>query len=94
MQTYKNLFPDTTSASIPAVTTLRSSLIMYVLFVYNTFFPLNACFVNSSLELLSEEPSYKSETWTLTKRKDNYYGYEIFREQTGNQNLFRESENK
>jgi hypothetical protein len=33
---YKNLFPDTASASIPAVTMLRSSLStsMYVLFVH------------------------------------------------------------
>jgi hypothetical protein len=36
-QAYKNLFPDT-SASIPAVTTLRSKLSSYVFFVYNTFF--------------------------------------------------------
>jgi hypothetical protein len=42
-QAYKNLFPDT-SASIPAVTTLRSSLSMYVFFVYNNFFSLVACF--------------------------------------------------
>jgi hypothetical protein len=45
-QMYKNLFPDMISASIPAVTMLRSRLSMYVYFVYNYFFP--ACFVNSS----------------------------------------------
>jgi transposase len=31
---YKNLLPDTTSASTPTMTTLRSSLSMYVFFVY------------------------------------------------------------
>jgi hypothetical protein len=46
---YINTFPDT-SASIPAVTTLRSSLNMYVFFVYSTFF-LTACFVNGSPEV-------------------------------------------
>jgi hypothetical protein len=44
-QTYKNSFSNT-SASIPAVTTLWSSLSMYVFFVYNNFFVI-ACFVNS-----------------------------------------------
>jgi hypothetical protein len=34
-QAYKNLFPDTTNASIPVVTMLISSLCMYVFFVYN-----------------------------------------------------------
>jgi hypothetical protein len=34
-EAYKNLFRDTPSASIPAVTELRSSLDVYVLFVYN-----------------------------------------------------------
>jgi hypothetical protein len=33
----KNLFPVTTSAWIPAMITLRSSLSMYVFFVYNIF---------------------------------------------------------
>jgi hypothetical protein len=46
----QNLFPDMTGASIPMVTMLRSSLRMYVFFVYNFFF-LIACFVNSSLEV-------------------------------------------
>jgi hypothetical protein len=32
---YKNLFPDTTSASIQAVTTLRSRLSIYLFFVHN-----------------------------------------------------------
>jgi hypothetical protein len=34
----QNLFPDTTNASIQAVTTLRSSLNMYLFSVYNHFF--------------------------------------------------------
>jgi hypothetical protein len=34
----QSLFPDMISASITAVTTLRSSLSMYVCFVYNDFF--------------------------------------------------------
>jgi hypothetical protein len=42
-QTYKNLCLDMTGASIPAVTTVRSSLSMYIFFVYNTFFFLIAC---------------------------------------------------
>jgi hypothetical protein len=46
---YNNLFPDTT-VSIPAATTMRSSLSMYVFFVNNIFF-LTACFVNSSPEV-------------------------------------------
>jgi hypothetical protein len=37
-QAYKNLFPNTTSAWVPAVTMLRSSLSMYVFFVYTFFF--------------------------------------------------------
>jgi hypothetical protein len=36
-QAYKNLFPDMISASIPVETTLRSSLSMYIFFVYNNF---------------------------------------------------------
>jgi hypothetical protein len=47
-QAHKNLFPDMTSTSILAVTTLRSSLSMYV-FLY-TFF-LIACSANSSPEI-------------------------------------------
>jgi peptidoglycan/xylan/chitin deacetylase (PgdA/CDA1 family) len=34
-QAHKNSFRDTTDASIPAVTALRSSLSVYVFFVYN-----------------------------------------------------------
>jgi hypothetical protein len=34
-QAYKNFFPNTTSISIPAMTTLRGSLSMCVFFVYN-----------------------------------------------------------
>jgi membrane-bound acyltransferase YfiQ involved in biofilm formation len=52
-QAYKNLFPDTTSASVPAVTRFISSLSMYVFFVYNTFF-LTACCVKAYRRLLSE----------------------------------------
>jgi hypothetical protein len=48
-QAYKNLFPDMTSASIPAVTVLRSSLCMYVFFVYK-FFQIDG-FVTSSWEV-------------------------------------------
>jgi hypothetical protein len=43
-------YPFMTSASVPAVTTLRSSLSVNVFFVYNNFF-LIACFVNSTLEV-------------------------------------------
>jgi hypothetical protein len=50
-QACKNLFQYTTSASIPVVTVLRSSLSMYVFFVYNKFSFFVACFVNSSLEV-------------------------------------------
>jgi hypothetical protein len=50
-QAYKNLFLNTTSTSIPAVTTLRSSLSMYVC---SKIFFIIACFVNSSPEVASE----------------------------------------
>jgi hypothetical protein len=46
-QAYKILFPDMTSALIPAATTLGSSLSMYLFFVYNIFF-FSASFINSS----------------------------------------------
>jgi hypothetical protein len=47
----QKLIPWYESASIPVVTTLRSSLSMYVcLYTYNNCF-LVACFVNSSLEV-------------------------------------------
>jgi hypothetical protein len=39
-----------TSSSIPTVTTSRSSLSMYVFFVYKNFF-LIACFINSTPEV-------------------------------------------
>jgi hypothetical protein len=48
--THRNLFPDTT-ASVPAVTTLRSNLSIYVFSVYNKNI-LIACFVNSSPEVI------------------------------------------
>jgi transposase len=47
-QAHKNFIPDT-SASVPSVIMLRSSLNNYVFYVWNTFF-LVACFVNSSQE--------------------------------------------
>jgi hypothetical protein len=46
-QVYNNLLSDT-SALIPTVTTLRSSLSMYVFFVYNSFSFLVDCLVNNS----------------------------------------------
>jgi hypothetical protein len=49
-QVYKNVFLDTKSASVPAVTALRSSLSMYVVF-YVTLFFLIAYYVNSSREV-------------------------------------------
>jgi hypothetical protein len=52
----QNLLPDKTSASIPAVTTLRSSVSMYLFFVYNTFFSL-LVFLTAHRKLLSENPS-------------------------------------
>jgi hypothetical protein len=36
---HKNLFSNITSDLLPAVTTFRSSLIVYIYFVYNIFFP-------------------------------------------------------
>jgi hypothetical protein len=53
-QAYINLFPDTASASIPVVTTLRSSLSMYVFFVYNKTVLSHCLFFISSLWLLSK----------------------------------------
>jgi hypothetical protein len=47
----QNLFPDTTSASIPEVTMLRSSLGAYTFFICNKIVFLIACFVNSSPEV-------------------------------------------
>jgi hypothetical protein len=51
-QIYRNLFPDT-SASIPAVTMLRSSLITYVFFVYNKLF-FSQCLLTTCRRLLFE----------------------------------------
>jgi hypothetical protein len=50
-QAYKILFFYTTSVSVLVVTALRSSLSMYIFFVYNNIFLLIACFVNSSLDI-------------------------------------------
>jgi hypothetical protein len=50
----RSLFPDTTSASIPAVIALRSSLSMYVFFVYNNFFFLLLALLTAHWRLLSE----------------------------------------
>jgi hypothetical protein len=52
-QACKNLFPDT-SVSIPAVTTLRSSLSMYVSFVYHTIFSPLLVLLAAHRRLLSE----------------------------------------
>jgi hypothetical protein len=49
-QAYKNLIPDMTSALILPMIMLKSSLSMYVFFVYKHFF-LISCFVNSLLEV-------------------------------------------
>jgi hypothetical protein len=58
-QVYRNLYLNMTSVSIPAVTTLRSSLSMYVFFAYNNFFSL-LVLVTAHQRLLSEQPSYNS----------------------------------
>jgi hypothetical protein len=52
------LIPDMTSGSITVVTMLRSSLSVYIFFVYNELF-LTACFVNRLLKSISKQPSYK-----------------------------------
>jgi histone-lysine N-methyltransferase SETMAR len=54
---HKNLFPDTSSASIPAVTTLRSSLHMYIFLYIIIFFSL-LVLLTAHWRLLSEQPSY------------------------------------
>jgi hypothetical protein len=56
-QAYKNVFPGTTGASIVVVTTLRSGLSMYVIFVYNKFFLSLLVLLTAHWELLSEQPS-------------------------------------
>jgi hypothetical protein len=50
-QAYRNLLPDTKSASVPAVTTLRSTLSMYIILYIITFF-LISCLFNSSPEVI------------------------------------------
>jgi hypothetical protein len=50
-QAYNNFFPDKTSVSIPAVTTLRSSCSIYVFSVIIKLLFLIACFDNSSPEI-------------------------------------------
>jgi hypothetical protein len=46
----QKLVLDITSATVPSVTSLRSSLSMYIFFVYNKF-SCSHCFVNSSAEV-------------------------------------------
>jgi hypothetical protein len=56
-QTYKSVFPNTIVTSIRAVTTMRSSLSMYVriFYIYNKFFFFISCFDNTAhWKLLSE----------------------------------------
>jgi hypothetical protein len=56
-QAYKNVFLNMTSAAIPAVTTLRSSLSMYVfLYIIKFSFSLHVL-LTAHLNLLSEHPS-------------------------------------
>jgi hypothetical protein len=57
-QAYKNLFPDMTSASIPAVTTLRSSSSVYAYFVYKKSFFSLLVSLTAHRRLFSEQPSY------------------------------------
>jgi hypothetical protein len=49
-EAHKNLFPDMTSVTIPAVTTLRIAYV-YMYFLYIIIFFFIACFVNSSPEV-------------------------------------------
>jgi hypothetical protein len=49
----QKLIPDTTGASVPVVTTLRSSLSMYIFFVYSIFFSL-LVLLTTHRRLLSE----------------------------------------
>jgi hypothetical protein len=53
-QAYKNVFPYITSASIQAMTMLRSSLSMYLFFLHNKISLLTACFLTAHRRLLSE----------------------------------------
>jgi hypothetical protein len=59
-QAYRNLFPDMTSVSIPAVTKLRSNLSMYIFFAYNKIFFSLLVLLTAHWRLLSEQPSYFS----------------------------------
>jgi hypothetical protein len=47
----QNLFPDMASASVLAVTTLRSSFKSVCIFLYIIIFFLIVCFVNTSPEV-------------------------------------------
>jgi hypothetical protein len=67
-QAWKNLYPDD-KCSFLAMTILRSSLHTYVYFVYNIFF-LNACFINSSVEVTFQIALvYYVSRWTHYKPK-------------------------
>jgi hypothetical protein len=56
-QAYKNLFPHMTSASIPTVTTLRSSLSMDIFLVNNKFLFLSLpVLLTAHRRLLSKYP--------------------------------------
>jgi hypothetical protein len=57
-QAYKNLFPNTTSASLPAMTMLSSSFSMYV-FLYIIYFFSLLVISTAHRRLLSECPSHK-----------------------------------
>jgi hypothetical protein len=46
------LLHNNVCVSVPAVTMLRSSLSMYVCFVYDTFFFLSACLVKTVCQML------------------------------------------
>jgi hypothetical protein len=63
-QAYKDLFPDMTSASVPAVTSWRSSLRMCVFFVYNK------CLFSLLVLLTTPEVTFQIAlvclTWLLT----------------------------
>jgi hypothetical protein len=58
VQAYKNLFPDMTRASVPAVTVLRGSLGMYVLFVDNNIVSSLLVLLTAHRNLLSKQPSH------------------------------------
>jgi hypothetical protein len=64
-QAYKNLFPDMTSASIPAVSTLTSSISIYVIMCIIFLFSLHVL-LTAHQRLLSASPSYYWNRWTFT----------------------------